>query len=92
MTLILQRIFSIEILGYSPNDVPGYTSLIISNIFLSGIQLFALGIIGEYISRIFIETKKKTSYLIREIIKKELIFIKCKILFNKNCEIAITTN
>ena len=66
--LILQRIFSIDILGYSPNDVPGYTSLIISNIFLSGIQLFALGIIGEYISRIFIETKKRPSYLIREII------------------------
>ena len=67
--LVIQRIFSIEIFGYSPNDVPGYTSLIISNIFLSGIQLFALGIIGEYISRIFIETKKRPSFLIREIIE-----------------------
>ncbi len=67
--LIFQRIFSIEIFGYSPNDIPGYTSLIISNIFLSGIQLFALGIIGEYISRIFIETKRRPSFLIREIIE-----------------------
>lgn len=66
--LIVQRILSINILGYSPNDVPGYTSIIISIFFVSGVQLFALGIIGEYISRIFLETKKRPSYLIREII------------------------
>ena len=66
--LIIQRILSINILGYSPNDVPGYTSIIISIFFVSGVQLFALGIIGEYISRIFLETKKRPSYLIREII------------------------
>ena len=77
--LIFQRIFSIEILGYSPNDVPGYTSLIISNIFLSGIQLFALGIIGEYISRILLKPKKTFIFSTRNY-KKELIFIKCKIL------------
>ena len=68
--LIVQRILSINILGYSPNDVPGYTSIIISIFFVSGVQLFALGIIGEYISRIFLETKKRPSYLIREIISK----------------------
>lgn len=73
LCLIMQRLFSIEILGYSPNEVPGYTSLIISNIFLSGIQLFALGIIGEYISRIFLETKKRPSFFIREIIDKKNI-------------------
>ena len=68
--LIIQRVLSINILGYSPNDVPGYTSIIISIFFVSGVQLFALGIIGEYISRIFLETKKRPSYLIREIISK----------------------
>lgn len=68
--LIVQRILSINILGYSPNDVPGYTSIIISIFFVSGVQLFALGIIGEYISRIFLETKKRPAYLIREIISK----------------------
>ena len=70
ISLIIQNIFSIEILGYSPGDIPGYSSLIISNIFLSGIQLFALGIFGEYISRIFLETKNRPSFLIREIIDK----------------------
>ena len=65
--LLIQRIFSIKIFGYSPTDVPGYTSLIISNFLLAGIQLSAIGIIGEYISRIFLESKKRPSYLIRDI-------------------------
>jgi len=68
--LIIQRIFSIKVFGYSPSDVPGYTSLIISNFFVAGIQLSALGIIGEYISRIFLESKKRPSYLVREILQK----------------------
>lgn len=68
LALTFQRIFSIEIFGYAPSDVPGYTSIIISNFFISGIQLFSLGIIGEYISRIFLETKNRPSYLIREVI------------------------
>ena len=71
MLLILQRIFSINIFGYSPSDVPGYTSIIISVFFASGVQLFAIGIIGEYISRIFIESKNRPSYLIREIITND---------------------
>ena len=66
--LILQNIFAIEILGYAPDDVPGYTSIIVSLFFVSGVQLFAIGIIGEYISRIFLEIKNRPSYLIREII------------------------
>ena len=69
--LILQRIFSINIFGYSPTDIPGYTSIIISVFFASGVQLFAIGIIGEYISRIFIESKNRPSYLIREIITND---------------------
>ncbi len=69
LALLLQRIFSIQIFGYSPTEVPGYTSIIISNFFISGIQLFSLGIIGEYIARIFIETKRRPSYIIREVLE-----------------------
>ncbi len=69
LLLLIQRLFSIKILGYSPDEVPGYTSIIISIFFVSGVQLFAIGIIGEYISRIFLESKERPSYLIREIIE-----------------------
>ncbi|MDF1572262.1 MAG: glycosyltransferase family 2 protein [Bacteroidales bacterium] len=45
---------------------PGWTSLLITILILGGVQLFSLGIIGEYLGRIFIETKKRPHYLIRE--------------------------
>jgi polyisoprenyl-phosphate glycosyltransferase len=47
-------------------DVPGYASLIVSISFFGGIQLLSLGIIGEYIGRIFAEVKRRPLYLIEE--------------------------
>ncbi|QUW23805.1 glycosyltransferase family 2 protein [Sporosarcina sp. Marseille-Q4063] len=45
-------------------DVPGYFTLISAILFLGGLQLFCLGILGEYIGRIYNETKKRPHYLI----------------------------
>jgi glycosyltransferase involved in cell wall biosynthesis len=45
-------------------DVPGYASLIVSVTFLAGIQLLSLGILGEYIGRIFAEVKRRPLYLV----------------------------
>lgn len=51
-------------------DVPGYNSLIVAILFLGGIQVMGIGIIGEYLGRIYMEAKKRPTYLIRQIIKK----------------------
>jgi len=48
--------------------VPGYASLITVILFSSGIQLIGIGILGEYIGRIYMESKKRPSYIIKDII------------------------
>ena len=70
---ILQRVLNISVLGYSPRQVPGYTSIIVVLALLSGIQLYTLGILGEYVSRIFLEAKGRPQYIIKDIIGFENI-------------------
>lgn len=48
------------------NVITGWPSVIISVLFIGGLQLLILGIIGEYIGKIFLETKKRPLYLINE--------------------------
>ena len=48
------------------DDVQGFPTLISVILFLGGVQLLSIGILGEYISRIFNETKNRPPYLVRE--------------------------
>ena len=64
---LIHRIFDFKIFGHSPADVPGIASLALGVFFLGGVTLLVLGIMGEYLGRIYFEVKKRPFYIIEDV-------------------------
>lgn len=63
----LYIIYALALRFLTDKSVPGWTSLMVAILFLGGIQLICLGILGEYIGRINEETKNRPLYIIKRI-------------------------
>ena len=62
---LLYAVYAI-ILHISGETIPGWTSLLVTVLLLGGIQLLTLGVIGEYLARIFNESKSRPLYFIKD--------------------------
>lgn len=49
-------------------SIPGFTSVLVAVLFLGGVQLLSIGVLGEYIGRIYNETKRRPLYIVDELI------------------------
>lgn len=56
---------------FTDRVVPGWTSLILSIWFLGGLQLLAIGMVGQYIGKIYMEVKQRPRYNIEKVLKQE---------------------
>ena len=53
-------------------DIPGYASLLTVVLFLGGLQLLSIGVLGEYLGRLFIEVKKRPLYVVESIYPSDM--------------------
>ena len=63
---LLGIVYAVAMRVFTSNWVAGWTAVMISILFLGGVQLLSLGIIGEYVGRIYGEAKRRPLYLVRE--------------------------
>ena len=81
---LIYMIFVLAMALLYGDPVAGYPTLMTVMLFLGGIQLLALGIIGEYLGQIFHESKRRPIYLIDEIDGKRMIYKEVLVPFERN--------
>ncbi len=64
--VVVWKLTNFRLMGHYPSEVPGWASLVCVMLFLGGMQFLILGILGEFIRRIYNEAKRRPRWIIRE--------------------------
>jgi len=59
-------LYAIYVRVFTHEAVPGWTSVLVAVLFLGGVQLLCLGVLGEYLNRVYTETKSRPTYIVRK--------------------------
>jgi polyisoprenyl-phosphate glycosyltransferase len=62
-------LYSLIVRIFTPHWVAGWATLILAVLFMGGIEMFCFGIVGEYIGRVYTETKQRPLFLVREVLE-----------------------
>ena len=68
---LIYRVFNLEFMGSYSSESQGFTTLVVLILLIGGLQILTVGIIGQYISRIYQEVKSRPSYVIKKIINNK---------------------
>lgn len=71
--LLAWKVLGFQVLGHRPEEVPGWTSMICLLLFMGGTQFLILGIMGEFIGRIYNEVKQRPRWIVRETLGIECV-------------------
>ena len=56
---------------FSGHNVPGYTTTVVVSLLMGGLTIFSLGIVGEYVGKIYLEAKARPRYIVESFIWKD---------------------
>jgi glycosyltransferase involved in cell wall biosynthesis len=68
---MLYGVFIILCVMFLGRSVPGYASILVAVVFLGGVQLIGIGVIGEYLGRTYLESKRRPVYVVRSVYEPE---------------------
>jgi hypothetical protein len=65
-TMLAALYFAYAYVRYSADVVPGWASVVLPMLFLGGVQLLSIGVLGEYVGKIYMETKRRPRFIVEK--------------------------
>jgi hypothetical protein len=66
---VMLALWALWVRLFTDRAVPGWTSIILPVYFLGGVQIFCIGMLGEYLGKVYSEVKARPHYLIEKMVK-----------------------